>query len=193
MSGEKIILASASPRRREILASLGLQFQIEVSEIDETLLPDELPHIYVERLAREKAHDIARRHQEGLVIGADTTVVLNDKILGKPADEAEARKMLALLAGEWHIVFTGVAVIDAASGEETTGVCETRVKIAHMPADEIAWYVATGEPMDKAGSYAIQGIGSLFVEEIEGNYLNVVGLPVTLLRKLVHKLGKQLL
>jgi septum formation protein len=188
-----LILASASPRRREILATVGASFQVIPSQIDEAVLPNEPADSYVMRLARDKARDIARRFSTGFVIGADTVVVLNEQILGKPADQSDARTMLRQLAGNWHEVFTGVAVIDAATSREALDICKTRVKFSSMSDEEIEWYLQSGEPFDKAGAYAIQGRGSLFIDEIEGNYLNVVGLPITLLCRLLKSLGGKLI
>jgi septum formation protein len=188
-----IILASSSPRRREILATVGADFQVVPSQIDEAVLPNELADSYVLRLARDKARDIAQRFSTGFVIGADTVVVLNEQILGKPADAAEARAMLRQLAGNWHEVFTGLAVIDTATSREAVDICKTHVRFTPMSDEEIEWYVQSGEPFDKAGAYAIQGRGSLFIEEIEGNYLNVVGLPITMLCRLLKSLGGNLI
>jgi septum formation protein len=188
-----LILASSSPRRREILETIGAKFHVATSQIDESVLPNEAPENYVVRLAREKARDVIRQFSTGFVIGADTTVVLNNQILGKPKDEADARSMLKQLADNWHEVMTGIAVIDASTSKEVFDLCRTRVRFTAMSDEEIEWYLRSGEPFDKAGAYAIQGLGSLFIEEIEGNYLNVVGLPITLLRRLVESVGGRLL
>ena len=188
-----LILASASPRRREILATVGANFQVIPSQIVEVPLPNETADNYVLRLARDKARDIAQRFSIGFIVGADTVVVLDGKILEKPADSADARSMLRQLAGNWHEVFTGVAVIDAATSREAIDICKTRVRFTPMSDEEIDWYVESGEPFDKAGAYAIQGRGSLFIEEIEGNYLNVVGLPITMLCRLLKSLGEKLI
>jgi septum formation protein len=189
----KLILASGSPRRREILAGLGADLIVMPSQINEDILAGENAEDYVLRLARDKACDIARNFSDGLVIGADTTVVLEQQILGKPKNREDARRMIVLLAGKWHEVLTGLSVIDAASARAESEICRTRVKFCPLSAAEIEWYLNTDEPFDKAGAYAIQGYGSIFVEQIEGNYLNVVGLPVTLLRLLLQRLGGDLI
>jgi septum formation protein len=183
-----VILASASPRRQEILRNLGLEFAIIPSDIDETPHLSENPADYVERLAREKALNIATAHR-GIVIGADTTVALNNIIYGKPLDRADAERMWAELAGHWHKVFTGIAVVDGYRQLTASGVCTTEVKLAALSPAELDWYLDSTEPYDKAGAYGIQKKGSLFVEEVRGNYLNVVGLPVPLLNTLFQKLN----
>lgn len=187
-----LILASGSPRRRDLLDGLGVRFTVRPVDVDETPLPDEAPLAYVERLARVKA---AERVGPGeLVLGADTTVVLDGEILGKPADEAEARSMLARLAGREHTVLTGVSLVQADTGEpkQATVVESSKVRIASLTEEEIAWYVATGETLDKAGSYAVQGIGAMFVEAVEGDYSNVVGLPLPATYRLFHEMGHDL-
>jgi septum formation protein len=168
-----IILASASPRRRELLATLGVDFTVRVPEVDELLNPDEAPRCFAERLAREKAAAVV---PDGVVIAADTIVVYAGKILGKPSDAAEARGMLSALSGRIHEVITGVCVAGATRVEVFSVV--TRVEFRRLTGTEIAEYVATGEPMDKAGSYAIQGGAAPMIRAIEGSYTNVVGLPL---------------
>ena len=176
----RLVLASASPRRRQLLAELGLHFEIRPSDVDESSLPGESPAAMVERLARVKAG--ARLEPGELVLAADTIVVNDGRILGKPADEADARAMLAAIAGRDHDVFTGVAVAWLADrgGEPRVAarVDRTVVRMRALDAGEIAAYVATGEPLDKAGAYGIQGLGALCVASIVGNYTNVVGLPL---------------
>lgn len=189
-----LILASGSPRRRDLLDGLGVRFSVRPVDVDETPLPDEAPRAYVERLARVKA---AERVGPGeLVLGADTTVVLDGEILGKPADEAEARSMLARLAGREHTVLTGVSLVraDGASGQpaQATVVEASKVRIARLTEEEIAWYAATGETLDKAGSYAVQGIGAMFVEAVDGDYSNVVGLPLPATYRLFREMGHDL-
>jgi septum formation protein len=184
-----LVLASSSPRRRELLSGLGLRFTVRASEIDETLLPGEAPDAYVLRLAREKARAAGRPGE--LVLAADTSVIIEGEILGKPRDGADAERMLRLLSGREHEVLTGVAVLDA-TGRLAAGVERTVVRVAPLSAEEIAWYVATGEPRDKAGAYAIQGLGALFVEAVTGNYSNVVGLPVPTVYRLFRELGYDL-
>ena len=180
---EKLVLASGSPRRSEILERAGWPHEIIVAGIDETVLPNEEAAAYVQRLARSKAQEVASRLSEGVVLGADTTVVVANEILGQPADDADARRMLRLLNAKWHEVLTGVAVVRV--GGETRIACETtRVRFAEMSEKEIDWYIATGEPFGKAGAYAIQGKASLFIEEIEGDYFNIMGLPIRLVYEL---------
>jgi septum formation protein len=185
----KIILASSSPRRRELLGALGLSFTIDVPDVDERLLPGEDPRTHVLRLAAEKARKVAGRHGGGLVIAADTVVVLDDRIIGKPEDEAEARRILERLAGKTHRVYTGVAVADAAGGSVESKVACSRVTMSAMGKGEIAGYVATGEPLDKAGAYAVQGLGGRFVSRVSGSLSNVIGLPLEELAELLEEAG----
>lgn len=184
-----IILASSSPRRADLLKTLGVSFELIPSNINERPHQDEAPADYIIRLARAKVIDAARKRDSGLVIGADTIVVLDGRILGKPRDEDEAISMLKQLSGRWHAVMTGLALYDAATRREVADYDKTLVRFAQLTDKEIEWYVKTGEPMDKAGSYAIQERGAIFVEEIAGNYHNVVGLPVTLLYRLSKRMG----
>ena len=176
---EKLVLASGSPRRAEILERAGWPHEIIVAGIDETLLPNEDAAAYVQRLARSKAEKVASGLDHGLVLGADTTVVVADQILGQPVDEADARRMLDLLKAKWHEVLTGVALVRV-GGESRVAYETTRVRFAEMSDDEIDWYISTGEPFGKAGAYGIQGKASLFIEEIEGDYFNIMGLPIRL-------------
>lgn len=180
---EKLVLASSSPRRAEILERAGWPYEIMVAGIDETVFPNEEAAAYVQRLARSKAEAVASRLSEGLVLGADTTVVVGNEILGQPADDADARRMLALLNAKWHDVLTGVAVIRV-GGESRVAYETTRVRFAEMSNREIDWYISTGEPFGKAGGYGIQGKASLFIEEIEGDYFNIMGLPIRLVYEL---------
>ncbi|HNY64878.1 MAG TPA: Maf family protein [Deltaproteobacteria bacterium] len=173
----QILLASGSPRRRELISWMGIDFEVLVPEIDETLKGDESPEEYCSRLSREKALAIQKDRPQALVIAADTVVVAHGTILGKPAEEEEARKHLRQLQGAMHEVYTSYTI--AREGLSTTRVIRTRVYFRDMTEDEIAWYVSTGEPMDKAGSYALQGIGAIFVDRIEGSYTNVIGLPLS--------------
>ncbi|MDX6406137.1 MAG: nucleoside triphosphate pyrophosphatase [Blastocatellia bacterium] len=180
----KIILASASPRRAEILRTVNWPFETLPTDIDETREPGEVALAYVQRLARAKAEAAARRCPDGIIVGADTVVLINQQILGKPRDQSDARDMLRQLSGEWHQVLTGVALVGPS---ESKVACQTtEVKFAVMSRDEIDWYVSSGEPQDKAGAYAIQGLGARFIEEIQGDYFNVVGLPVRLLYEMVQ-------
>ena len=180
---EKLVLASSSPRRAEILERAGWPHEIMVAGIDETLLPNEEAAAYVQRLARSKAEAVASRLSEGLVLGADTTVVVANQILGQPSDEADARRMLNLLNARWHEVLTGVALVRV-GGDTRVAHETTRVRFAEMSEREIDWYIATGEPFGKAGAYGIQGKASLFIEEIEGDYFNIMGLPIRLVYEL---------
>jgi septum formation protein len=180
---QKLVLASGSPRRAEILERAGWPHEIIVAGIDETLLPDEEAASYVQRLARSKAERVASGLDGGLVLGADTTVVVADQILGQPVDEADARRMLELLNAKWHEVLTGVALVRV-GGETRVGYETTRVRFAEMSDEEIDWYISTGEPFGKAGAYGIQGKASLFIEEIEGDYFNIMGLPIRLVYEL---------
>jgi septum formation protein len=185
----KFILASASPRRAEILRALGLDYEAVTSDVPEEWLDGEPPADFVVRVARAKAADVAARIGSGLVVAADTAVVVDGHPLGKPADPDDAAAMLRLLSGRWHAVMTGVALRDAASGREDAGHEKTLVRFRSLGEDEIAAYVASGEPLDKAGAYGIQGRGMLFVEEIAGNYHNVVGLPPNVLARLARRFG----
>ncbi len=170
-----LVLASASPRRRELLGQLGLRFTVAAADIDETPRPDEAPEAYVLRLAREKARAVASRFPGAWVLAADTTVVLGRELLGKPRDAAEAREMLSRLSGRTHEVHTGVAL--AGRAEEAL-VVRTRVTFRTLGPEEIAWYASSGEPLDKAGAYAVQGKGGFLVAALEGSPTNVIGLPL---------------
>jgi septum formation protein len=191
-----LILASSSPRRAELLRAAGIDFTVRAAGVDETIAPDESPRDYVVRLSREKAQAVINfgGHFSGggeLALGADTTVVINGEVIGKPADAGEAGRMLRSLSGQWHEVLTGVTL--ARADRLISAVSSTRVKFAELSDAEIKWYVSTGEPMDKAGAYAIQGHASLFVERIEGSYSNVVGLPMQLTYQLAREMGVDLL
>ena len=172
----RLLLASASPRRAEILEALGIPFTVAPTDVDETVAPGESGRDAALRLAAEKAAAAAARHPEDWVLAADTLVLLDGAILGKPRDDAEAREMLRRLSGREHRVVTAVRLTKAA-GPELDAVEESRVRIAPLDEDEIRWYVATGEPRDKAGAYAVQGLGARFVESVEGSFSNVMGLP----------------
>lgn len=185
-----LVLASSSPRRRELLASLGLTFSVRHTDVDESLLPSESAFDAAERLARVKAERVAAEALDALVVAADTLVVLEGAALGKPRDRADARRMLAALAGRTHDVVTGVAC--ARGGRVVSGRETTHVVFAPMTPAEVEAYAASGEPDDKAGAYALQGIGALFVERVEGSPSNVVGLPVRLLYRLASELGVDL-
>ena len=183
-----MLLASASPRRAALLATAGFLFEIVPVDIDESAHPGEPVEAYVVRVAIEKASAAARLRPGAIVIGADTTVVAPDgELLAKPADDAQAASWLARLAGRAHRVLTGVAVSHGV--RQVAAFEETSVRFLAMTSDEIAWYVATGEGRDKAGAYAIQGIGSRFVERIDGSYPNVVGLPISTVCRLLRQVG----
>jgi len=178
-----LVLASRSPRRREILQQAGIPFVVRSLEVDETPLPGEAARDYVTRLAREKAKAAAPEPGE-IVLAADTTVTIHGQILGKPVDAADARRMLQMLSGERHEVLTGVCLRSASRMAEDCA--ETSVWFAPLSPQEIEDYAASGEPMDKAGAYAIQGMASKFVRRIEGCYFNVMGLPVALVYRLLQ-------
>lgn len=190
---KNLILASSSPRRKELLQTLGLSFTIQTSDVDESTSPDLSPQEVVEELALRKAREVASRLSEGIVLGSDTIVVLGEEILGKPQDEADAYRMLYALQGCEHTVYSGVALVDAATGSSEVAYSRTQVRIRPLTSDEIHAYIATKEPMDKAGSYAIQGIGSTLVEEIHGDYFTVVGLPLRLTAAMLSRFGIQIL
>jgi septum formation protein len=173
--GMRLVLASGSPRRRELLASAGIPFEVRLSPVAEMRRAGEAPANYVQRLARDKAFAVEANDQE-IVLGADTTVVADDLVLEKPIDATDAQRMLALLSGRKHRVLTGICLRQGA--RTVVGLETTLVEFTELSVEEIAAYVATGEPLDKAGAYAIQGIASRWITRIEGCYFNVVGLPV---------------
>ncbi len=184
---KKIILASASPRRKEILQNLGLEFEVITSSAEEKV-PDGLPpHIIVQELAMLKGADVAAKTKNALVISADTIVWLDGKMLGKPKDAEDAKYMLKMLSGNVHEVYTGVCVTHSGSGKSVSEYEMTKVYFRKLSGGEIERYIATGEPLDKAGAYGIQGKGCLLVEKIEGDYLNVVGLPAVSLAKILRE------
>lgn len=186
---EKLLLASSSPRRAEILRAVNWPFHALATHIDETLIAEESATQAVERLALAKAEAAAKRHPSALVLGADTMVVVDSEILGKPSDESDARRMLRLLSDKWHDVLTGVALVRTeGDGCRVVAHERTQVRFAAMSEAEIDWYVKSGEPMDKAGAYAAQGRAALFIEEIKGDYWNVVGLPIRLVYKLAGEI-----
>jgi septum formation protein len=185
----RIILASNSPRRRELLDAVGIDFEVIPADVDESMETGETVGDHVMRLASQKAWAISSREPGAVVVGADTIVVVENAVLGKPADEADAARMLGLLSGTRHEVLTGIAVITPQSQEAFAQVVRTAVEMRTLDPAEIAAYVATGEPMDKAGAYAIQGMASAFVMRVEGSYSNVVGLPTAELVGLLMTLG----
>jgi septum formation protein len=183
----RIVLASQSPRRAELLERLGLQFEVEPADIDEGYPEHEMPATYAERLAREKAISVAHRNHGALVVGSDTIVVLGSDVLGKPKDEADAVRMLNRLSGREHEVFTAVAAV--LGGRVESSVERVSVRFRALDDREVESYVATGEPLDKAGAYGIQGFGSAIVESIRGDYFAVMGLPVVRMLSLFRRLG----
>ncbi|MFB5763402.1 Maf family protein [Paenibacillus medicaginis] len=193
----KLILASASPRRRELLASLQLPFEVVPSHADESVEAGWSPDKIVETLALRKAGAVVRtvreQYDSALIIGSDTIVVLDGEVLGKPVDKADAARMITLLQGRTHRVFTGVACIHTGTGEQHVGFRETAVTMKPLDAEAIAAYVETGEPADKAGAYAIQGLGATLIEGIQGCYFNVVGLPISLLSDMLSGFGIRVL
>ncbi len=180
MSGDKIILASGSPRRRELLQQIGLEFAVVPSTAAEDILPGESPEELVQRLSLAKAQEVAAREnvQGRWFIGSDTIVLSEGTVLGKPTDEEHARTMLKQLSGRKHQVLSGIALIDQLTGRKHVEAVTTQVSFRKLDDAEICRYIATGEPADKAGAYAIQGLGVCFVAHIEGSYSNVVGLPL---------------
>lgn len=183
----RVILASQSPRRRELLTLIGIRHDVRPADVDESVHPDEAPVPHCERLARAKAHTLAVQHPDAVVIGSDTIVVIDGDILGKPGDRAEAIAMLTRLSGRTHTVFTAVAV--AHGGVTLSGVESVSVSFRPLNAAQIASYVDTGEPMDKAGAYGIQGFGATNVERIDGDYFAVMGLPLGRMVGLLRDLG----
>jgi septum formation protein len=180
-----LLLASSSPRRRELLTQIGYTFSVEPADIDESRLPGETPYVLVERLARQKAAALLATHPAATVLAADTTVVLGEDVLNKPRDRDEAAEMLRRLSGRTHHVLTGIAV--ARAGFAAAHVETTAVVVAEIPADELARYLATGDSLDKAGAYGIQGYAARWIPRIDGDYFNVMGLPlVATVRLLKH-------
>jgi septum formation protein len=187
-----LVLASSSPRRAEILRTLGIPFTVDPASIQEDLREGETAEEAAQRLALEKSAEVTARHPRAWVLGADTLVVLDHAILGKPHDDADARRMLRLLSGRSHRVVTGVRL--QRTKEMGRGILEeSRVVIAPLSEAEIDWYVATGEPRDKAGAYAVQGLGARFIEAVEGSYTNVMGLPARGVYRLMRDAGDSVL
>lgn len=173
-----LILASASPRRKELLKTAGLTFRVIPANVNETGLEKETPQEHVRRLSREKARAVAIRHPDALVLGADTIVVIDDMILGKPESKKQAREMLQKLSNRFHTVFTGFTLSSTDAGISKTRVARSCVRFKKMGLEEIDWYINTKEPYDKAGGYAAQGKGAAFIRSISGSYTNVIGLPL---------------
>ena len=191
-----IVLASASPRRQELLRNAGISFTVQPADIDEAPLAGESARECAQRLAREKAVAVFRSHSKSYVLGADTVVAVDDLVLGKPGDAEDAARMLRLLSGRTHAVITGVCVVEPGArgqrlgaGNTVVASSTTLVTMCAISEDEIREYIATGEPMDKAGAYAIQGRASRWIPRIEGDYSNVVGLPVALVYAMLRERG----
>ena len=185
-----LVLASASPRRQELLRSAGISFEVQPADIPENALPGEAAKDCAERLARDKALLVARQRPHDFVLGADTVVVVDGQLLGKPTDAADAARMLRLLSGREHQVITGVCLV--VSGQPTVASETTVVTVSEITEKDIADYVASGEPMDKAGAYAIQGLASRWIPRIEGDYSNVVGLPVALVLRMLRERASEI-
>jgi septum formation protein len=188
-----IILASASPRREELLKIIGLKFTVEPSNCQENLSLDLEPQELAKSLSLEKARLVSQNHKNALVIAADTFIVFKDNILGKPNTKTEAREMLEILNGKHHLVITGFTIIDTDTGRAVSKAVETKVYLKKLSSNEIDAYVDSKEPLDKAGAYAIQGLGSVIVEKIEGDYFNVIGLPLSALAESLKEFDVQVL
>jgi len=189
----KIILASASPRRKEIFGKTGLKFKVDESDCDEKANAGLKPHELATFLSRAKAKDVARRHRNALVIAADTLVISGRNIFGKPGGEEQAREMLKTLSGRAHSVITGFTIIDTAGKKELSMSVETKVYFKRMGGEEIEAYIRSGEPFGKAGAYGIQGLGAVMVKKIEGDFFNVMGLPLYALAESLKKFGVHVL
>jgi septum formation protein len=188
-----IILASASPRRKELLQRIGLKFKVDPSNYEENISSELEPHELAKSLSLEKAKLVAEKHMNALVIAADTFIVFEGKILGKPRTETEAKEMLETISGRQHSVITGFTIIDTENNKALSKAVETKVYIRKLSSNEIDAYVESKEPLDKAGAYAIQGLGSVIVEKIEGDYFNVVGLPLSALTETLKEFGVHIL
>ena len=189
----RIVLASASPRRKQLLEQIGLRFEVDPSDYEEDIAPGSEPHEMAKKLSLGKARAAARKHRKALIIAADTFVVFGDRILGKPHSNAEAREMLRALNGQAHSVISGFTILDAETGQVVSRSVETRVHMKKLTLREIDGYVRSKEPLDKAGGYAIQGRGAVLVERIEGDYFNVVGLPLSALADALREFGIKVL
>ena len=190
----RLVLASASPRRAELLRAAGFDFDVLPAEVDEAMDVEETPDGYVRRVAQLKAQTVAGRAPGRVVLGADTIVVVDHEVLGKPADAGDARRMLRRLSGRDHVVMTAVCLVNPAAHEGVSKrlelrVVRTTVEFAPLSGAEIDWYLASGEPMDKAGAYAVQGLAARFVTRVDGSYSNVVGLPVAVVYDLCRGAG----
>ncbi len=188
-----IVLASASPRRKELLKKLGLKFKVEPSDYEEERHYELEPYELARKLSLAKARDVATKYENAIIIAADTFGILDDKVLGKPHNEAEAKKILEMISGRCHSVITGFTIIDTESNKTLSRSVETKVFIKKLTPAEISAYVKLKEPLDKAGAYAIQGLGSVIVERIEGDYYNVIGLPLAALAESLREFGVNIL
>jgi len=189
----KIILASASPRRKKLLENIGLKFEVEPGNHHENIIPQLEPHELAQHISLKKAESVAARHDNAIIIAADTFGVIGGRILGKPHTEEAALKMLETINGKPHSVITGFSIIDTGKNKTLTESVETVVYIRKLALAEIEAYVKSGEPLDKAGAYAIQGLGFVLVERIEGDYFNVVGLPLSALASALKEFGIHIL
>lgn len=190
---KKIILASASPRRKEILEITGLKFKVCVSDYEEDLALPLRPRELARFLSRKKAEAVSAKYKNAVIIAADTFIVFKDSLLGKPHTDKEAEKMLTMLNGKAHAVITGFTILDTGTGRKVSRSVETKVYFKQLSKEEIRAYVRSKEPLDKAGAYAIQGLGAVFIEKIEGDYFNVVGLPLCALMDSLKKFGVDVL
>jgi septum formation protein len=190
---KRIILASTSPRRKELLSSIGVRFEVDPGEYEEDMGLDLDPPALARFLSLEKAKSVAGRHDNALIIAADTFIVFKNRLLGKPRDAREAGEMLKMLSGRSHSVITGFTILDAGTGKRISKAVETEVWFKRLTDEEIAAYVRTKEPLDKAGAYAIQGLGAFFIRKIDGDYFNVIGLPLSALTDGLKKFGIHIL
>ncbi|MBI5598707.1 MAG: septum formation inhibitor Maf [Deltaproteobacteria bacterium] len=187
---KKIILASASPRRKELLKDISSSFEVRPADVDEGVREDESPVGHTRRLAREKTGKVGEGLSGGIIIGADTVVVIDGEILGKPKDTDDARRMLGRLSGKAHTVVTSFCILNARTKETIAKTVESKVTMRRIHDAELEEYLETGEPLDKAGAYAVQGIGGKFIETVKGSYTNVVGLPVDEVKEALKKMGQ---
>ena len=190
---KEVILASASLRRKELLKKIGLRFKVEPSNYQEGMLSGLEPHELARKISLEKAKIVARKHENAIVIAADTFIVFGDQMLGKPHTEKEARKMLETISGKPHSGITGFSIIDSRISKTLSKSVETKIYLRKLTPAEIEAYVKSKEPLDKAGAYAIQGLGAVFVEKIEGDYFNVIGLPLSALTEALKEFGINIL
>lgn len=184
-----IILASKSPRRKELMSLIPVQFMVQTKEVEEYINLQDSPEENVKRLAREKAYAVGKEYKDEWILGCDTVVVYEEEILGKPKDEEDARKMLSKLSGKVHLVYTGIALYNESNEKLIQKAVCSKVFMKEISQEELKWYISTGEPFDKAGGYGIQGFASNFIEKIEGDYFNIVGLPVATIYNLLKEEG----